>query len=124
MRTSQDGIDLIIHFEGCQLPSLAQTEAWLRDDLRPVEEMVDRVVQVPLRQNEFDALVAFAYDLGTDTLRRADLLAFLNAQQHDRIADTFLEYDGLRERRAAERALFIAPPVRGIWQKFLAWLRE
>jgi len=115
MRTSQDGIDLIMHFKGCRLT----------DDLRPFEDVVERVVQVPLRQNEFDALVAFAYDLGTDALRHADLLAFLNAHQHDRVADAFLEHgnDVHDRRRAAERALFIAPPKRGMWHKFLAWLR-
>jgi len=105
--------------------TFAQAEVWLCDDLRPVEEAVERMVRVSLRQNEFDALVAFAYDLGSQTLRDTDLLVFLNAQQYDRAADAFLEHgDGMCDsRRAAERALFIAPPKRGMWRKFLVWLR-
>jgi len=104
------------------ITTFAQAETWLYDDLRPVEEAVESMVRVSLRQNEFDALVAFAYGLGIDALRHADLLVFLNAQQYDRAADAFLKH-GDGPRRAAERALFIAPSERGMWRNFLAWLR-
>lgn len=152
MRTSQDGIDLIItRYPGCRLFSyrssndkwmigydhtdgvyegmvttFAQAETWLRDDLRPFEEAVESMVQVPLRQNQFDALVVFAYDVGSDVLRHADLLAFLNAYQYNHAADAFLEHGNEvhDHRRAVERALFIAPPIHGMWQKFLAWMRR
>jgi lysozyme len=150
MHVSQDAIDLITRFKGCRLTayrdhddqwtvgyshksdvsetmviSIEQAVRWLAEDLGRYEDFVAKTVHVPLQQHQFDALVAFAYDLGTDTLWHSDLLAFLNAHQYDRAADAFLEFgDGVRDRRRmAERDLFRAPPPKGMWQNFLAWMR-
>lgn len=144
MRTSQDGIDLIKRFESCRLNAYQDsrgiwTIGWghthgvcegmtetqdeanadLAADLEEYETYVNAYVTVPLRQNQFDALVSFCYNLGPGTLKRSDLLAFVNAERFQQAADAFLEYvhadgqvlPGLVRRRQAERSLFLAPPL-------------
>ena len=68
----------------------------------------------PTTQNQFDALVSFAYNLGTHSLSTATLL---NKHLHGNYADAALEFAkwnhagghvmaGLTTRRAAEAALY------------------
>ena len=72
-----------------------------------------------LRQNQFDALVSFCYNLGPGTLKHSDLLSFVNAGRFQQAADAFLEYvhadgqvlPGLVRRRRAERILFLVSPL-------------
>lgn len=44
-----------------------------REDLAPAEAAVFRIVQVPLTDNQFAALVSFAFNLGTSTARGSPL---------------------------------------------------
>lgn len=73
---------------------------------------------LPLNQNQFDALVSVVYNLGVGIIGpQHDMGRLLRARQYRQAADSFLEYDhaggvvmeGLRRRRAAERALFLKP---------------
>lgn len=50
----------------------------LRDDLPRFEEAVERLVVVPLEQYQFDALVSFAFNVGTGAFKRSTLLRLLN----------------------------------------------
>ena len=106
--TSQQGQDLIKHFEGCRLdaypdpasggdpwtcgfghtgpdvvPGLSVTQAvanqWLRDDLERFEKAVVELITVPLDQAEFDALVSFSYNCGAGALADSTLRRRLNA---------------------------------------------
>jgi GH24 family phage-related lysozyme (muramidase) len=137
MKTSQRGIDLIKGFEGCKLVaykpvpteqywtigyghygadvkpgekiSQAQAEMYLKADLEKFERAVD-ALGLPLNQNQYDALVSFAYNCGVGNLRK-----LCEGRTLSQIADKMLAYNkgggrvlaGLTRRRNAERALFL-----------------
>ena len=77
---------------------------------------VDRLVRVVLNQNQFDALVGFAYNIGVGALESSTLLKKLNAGDYRGAADEFPKWNkaggkvlnGLVKRREAERALFLS----------------
>lgn len=85
-----------------------------RNILKGFEQAVLDAVTVPLTQGQFDALVSFAYNVGTGALRSSTLLRVLNAGDYDAAADQFLRWNraggrvlpGLTRRREAERKLF------------------
>lgn len=78
------------------------------------EAAVNRYVTVPLNQNQFDALVDFAYNAGAQNLRTSTLLRKLNAGDYDGAADEFGKWiygggkplPGLVKRRGKEADLF------------------
>lgn len=150
MRTSQAGLDVIKAFEGFRssselLPngrwiigyghlrraaegvrvSETEAEAILREyDLPPVERFVMRCVLAPMTQNEFDALVSLAFNIGPKAFASSDVVAEMNggnrldaAQAFDqwrraRIGGRVQIVDALVRRRAAEKALFLNAPGR------------
>jgi lysozyme len=79
---------------------------------------VENMVSVAINDNEYAALVCFAYNVGVGALHGSTLLKMLNANQ-DRVAvaDQFLRWNkaggielpGLTRRRQAERSLFLHP---------------
>ena len=150
MRTSQAGLDVIKAFEGFRarselLPngrwiigyghlrrakdgvrvSETEAEAILREyDLPPVERYVMRCVLAPMTQNEFDALVSLAFNIGPKAFASSDVVASLNGGNHLDAANAFDLWrrakiggrvqivDALVRRRAAEKALFLNAPGR------------
>lgn len=80
------------------------------------ENAVSRYVTVPINQNQFDALVDFAYNAGAQNLRTSTLLKQLNKGNYDKAADEFGKWvygggkklKGLEIRRGLERELFMA----------------
>lgn len=93
----------------------AQAEQMLAADLVRFERAVERLVQVPLNQGQFDALVSFTYNVGEGNFTKSTLLRKLNAGDTAGAADQFLRWvnaggkvlSGLVKRRAAERAMFL-----------------
>ena len=93
----------------------AQAEDLLAKSLEWYAESVNRFVQVTINQNQFDALVDFAYNAGAQNLCTSTLLAKLNAGDFAGAADEFGKWvhgggqilPGLVKRRAAERSLFL-----------------
>lgn len=147
MKVSQNGVDLIKRFEGLSLEAYQDiagiwtigyghtgadvkpnmrisehdAENLLKQDLKPREDAVERLVRAPLNQNEFDALVSFVYNVGAnafknstarkrlnkgDKLGAADALTWWNKAT---VGGVLREVTGLTRRRAAERALFLEP---------------
>ena len=94
-----------------------QADQLLSADLHKFEEGVSHLVRVPINQNQFDALVSFAFNLGLGSLGRSTLLKLLNSRDYKGAADQFLkwiyagheELPGLVIRRRAERAMFLTP---------------
>ena len=145
LRTSEAGLKLIMAYEGfrshsSRLPdgrwvigyghmraareglkvSQPEAAAILREfDLPPVEEAILDLVLVPLNQNEFDALVSFAFNIGTDQLESSDVLSLLNSGDRmgaaralekwckARVGARSMVVDPLVRRRADEKALFL-----------------
>lgn len=137
MRTSTAGINLIKQFEGCRLtaykpvptekywtigyghygqdvaPNMtitqAQAEIMLGIDLVKYEQAVDHYAIFPLSQNQFDALVSFAYNCGVGNLQK-----LLKGRTAPQVAEAMLKYNkaggkvltGLTRRRKAEYDLF------------------
>lgn len=93
----------------------AQGKELLKRDLATAEAAVNEAVRVTLKQNEFDALVSFAFNVGAGAFKGSTLLKKLNAGDRIGAADQFLRWDkskgialaGLTRRRLAERNLFI-----------------
>lgn len=56
-----------------------QVDGLLDQDLDQFEDAVNRLVKVDLSQNEFDALVSFAFNVGVSAFRNSTLLRKLNA---------------------------------------------
>lgn len=137
MKTSKVGIELIKKYEGLRLTAYKaistekyytigyghygadvpqgakitkeQAESYLKKDLEKFETSVTNL-NMNWTQNEFDALVSFAYNCGAGNLKR--LVAGRDKLQ---IADAFLLYNkaggnvlrGLVMRRKEERQLFL-----------------
>lgn len=148
MRTSPAGIDLITRFEGfretsAELPEGGYvigfghtTHAKARQriseqdartllkghDLPPIEKAIEARCLAPLSQNEFDALVAFAFNIGLDNFLESDVFALVNSGAKLNAAEAMASWrkarvdgrvivvDALVRRRAAERALFLEVP--------------
>lgn len=152
MYISKKGLDLIKEFEGCKLkaylcpagiwtigfghtkgvyPGMVITQEladkFLIDDVWQFEREVESLVHVPVTQGQFDALVSFAFNVGSDIdedtipegLGDSTLLRRLNAGDVAGAAAEFGKWNkvrkkgqlvverGLTRRRAAERELFL-----------------
>lgn len=146
MRASENGINLIKQFEGCRLTAYQDSVGvwtigygWTQPvDGKPVgkgmtitqqkaddllkqgviqyENGVNSLVKVQLNQNQFDALVDFAYNLGVNALKGSTLLKKLNAGDYAGAANEFTKWNkaggkelaGLTRRREAEKSLFLS----------------
>ena len=81
---------------------------------------MDKYSKYKWNQNEFDALVSFAYNIGS-----IDGLTSSGSRSKDEIVDKFLAYNrvggkilsGLTRRRQEERALFITSVHKEGWVK-------
>ena len=139
MQISQKGLDLIKEFEGLRLDAYQcsagvwtigfgttrgvkrgdrttkeRAEELLREDVAQFERAISQAVKVDLAQHEFDALVAFIYNVGSGAFAKSTLLRLLNAGDRTGAAAQFERWNkaggkvlaGLVRRRAAERAMF------------------
>ena len=46
----------------------------MANDLKKFESAVNNAVKIPLNQNQFDALVSLAYNIGTDAFSKSTLM--------------------------------------------------
>lgn len=104
LNVSQAGLDLIKRFEGFQAEPLILPEGWwlfgfnhlanekyagaltqdaaedlLRRDLQAIEAKLASHVLIGLTQDQFDALVSFAFSIGWEEFAQSDVLRDLNA---------------------------------------------
>lgn len=95
----------------------AQAEAFLRDDLKWCEGAIERYVTVPVTLNEFSAMVAFCYNVGSAKTRKSSIVKKVNVEDRHGAANAFLLWNrmngvvmqALAKRRARERTLFLTP---------------
>lgn len=91
-------------------------ETFLQHHVNVIEKDVSKLVKVTLTQNQFDALVSFAYNVGIGAFGDSTLLKLLNAGDIDNASKQFERWNkaggkvsnGLTRRRNAEKALFLA----------------
>lgn len=94
--------------------SEATARGYLRHMVDTVyEEVIDRLVKVPLNQGQYDALVDFVYNVGEVTFRKSSILTYLNQKKYDIAFDRLDLYNkgggkvlkGLQIRRDKEQLL-------------------
>ena len=141
MRINEEGLKLLKKFEGCKLKTYRcvagvltigyghtgkdvtegmtitkkEAEDLLVKDLERFEAGVKDLVKVSISENQFSALVSFAYNIGLNALSGSTLMKKLNAGDVMGAADQFerwnkaggKEVQGLTNRRLAERDLFL-----------------
>jgi GH24 family phage-related lysozyme (muramidase) len=98
--------------------SPGEIEKLLKSDVKKFEKLVTDSVQVELTQEQFDALVSFAFNVGGASFKSSTLLKKLNEGKYDEAADELLRWcketkngervvnSGLLNRRKFERELF------------------
>ena len=103
--------------------SEAEAEQLLRDDLAQAEAAVNNGVRVPVTQEQYDAMVSLAFNIGGSAFGKSTLLQKLNEGDIHAAANEFLRWDkitvngakevlpGLTSRRRAERAMFLTTPA-------------
>jgi lysozyme len=93
-----------------------EADIFLEQDLKSFEDAINKNVDVELTQNQFDALVAFVYNVGVGNFQKSTLLKILNRGEYDAASEQFLRWDkaggkklaGLTRRRKAEQKLFLS----------------
>lgn len=94
----------------------AEADQILARDLRTFEAAVNSAVKIPLSQNEFDALVSLAFNIGAGAFKKSTLVKKLNAGDRKGAAEQFLVWvkaggktlQGLVNRRRSERLQFLS----------------
>lgn len=142
MKISAEALDqLIKHFEGLRLHAYPDPasggEPWtigyghtgnvrkgdfctegaahlfLLSDVQKFERAVEKLVNVPLTQSQFDALVSFTFNLGEGRLKGSTLLKKLNVGDYAGAAAEFVKWKkpvslpGILRRRQAETKWFL-----------------
>jgi len=142
-RINTETLALIKQWEGCRLTSykdvagiwtigyghtrtakqnqtISQVDAdnLLMLDLEEFQDAVSRLVKVGLTDNQYGALVSFAFNVGAGAFERSTLLRKLNAGDYDsvpgqlmrwnkaRVGGKMVPVQGLTNRRAAEAGLW------------------
>jgi lysozyme len=144
MQINQDGIDLLKHFEGKRLEAYhceagvctigygateyedgskiipgdrindEDAERLLRKDIKRFEEVVNRLVLMDINENQFSALVCFAFNVGQEAFKNSTLLSYVNQGRFEMAKEEFdrwifvksVKSKGLMKRRSAEKQLF------------------
>ena len=92
----------------------AQAVEYLEHEVNEKAAAIEKMVKVPLNDNEFAALTSFAYNVGSGALEKSTLLKLLNGgSNRTQVADQFLRWNkaggkvllGLTKRRAADACL-------------------
>lgn len=102
----------VVEYQTC---TPAEADEWFVQDTQTACNAVMRTVDVPMTQNQFDALVSFTFNVGQGSEAHSTLVKLLNTSRIQEAADQFLVWNhvngvpnaGLTRRRKAERALFL-----------------
>ena len=95
--------------------TVAQALDLLGHDIYYTDAAVNNLVRVLVSQNQYDALVSFAYNVGIDAFANSTLLRLLNDGQYDQVPAQLRRWNkvkgktitGLINRREKEIALWL-----------------
>tara|TARA_R110000772_G_scaffold71801_2_gene157132 strand:+ start:760 stop:1230 length:471 start_codon:yes stop_codon:yes gene_type:complete len=119
MQISDEGIELIKHFEGCELEAykcaagvwtigygyikgVQEGDKWSADKAdfmlfkeleEEYEKYVNDYVNVPLNQCQYDALCSFVYNLGGNALKNSTLLIVLNSGNYEGVPEQIMRWN-------------------------------
>jgi lysozyme len=119
MHISDEGFDLIKHFEGCELEAykcaagvwtigyghtkdVQEGDVWNKEKAefmlwRELEDeyevYVNNLVTVPINQCQFDALVSWVYNLGPANLKSSTMLKKLNAGKYEEVPNQIKKWN-------------------------------
>lgn len=104
---------LIKEGENLTYVSVAQALDLLASDVQWAQDAVLSAITVPITQNQFDALVSFAYNVGAGAFKRSTLVKRINAGDSDAgqefgrwVYASSQKNQGLIARRQSERQQF------------------
>ena len=82
----------------------------LHQDLKTCSDALESAIKVMVNRTQADALHSLCHNIGPDRMIRSEVVYYLNQGDHVRAADAFMNWTspGLKKRRQAERALFLA----------------
>jgi|21_taG_2_1085346.scaffolds.fasta_scaffold01587_12 lysozyme len=98
--------------------TIAECEKWLLEDLNEAGEYVRKLINVPLNQVQYDALVSFTFNLGPTNLKSSTLRKVLNKGDYEGVPAQIMRWNkarvngkltplkGLTRRRTEEATLF------------------
>ena len=144
-QVNQDGLNLIKEFEGFRSTAyLCPAKVWtigygstfypdgrrvkqgdkitpneaeilLRDTVQSFADQVSNLINVPITDNQFSALVSLTFNIGIGAFSKSTLLRVLNQRNYTEASNQFLRWnraggrilEGLTRRRNRERQLFL-----------------
>lgn len=97
----------------------AYAETLMKNDLKIFEDRINKALNednIVVNQNQYDALISFAYNVGSENLLSSTLWRKLKQRDFEGAANQFLRWNkcggqilpGLVNRRDKERALFLS----------------
>ena len=118
MKISNNGLDLVKHFEGLVLEAykcpagvwtigyghtkdVQPGDEWSEDhaehmlevEMEEYEQYINDLVEVELNQNQFDAMVSWVYNLGVGNLQSSTLLKVLNAGDYAGVPEQIMRWN-------------------------------
>ena len=118
MKISNNGLDLVKHFEGLVLKAykcpagvwtigyghtkdVQPGDSWSEDhadhmlevEMEEYEKYINDLVTVELNQNQFDAMVSWVYNLGVGNLQSSTLLKVLNAGDYAGVPEQIMRWN-------------------------------
>ena len=118
MKISNNGLDLVKHFEGLVLEAykcpagvwtigyghtkdVQPGDSWSEDhadhmlevEMEEYEKYINDLVTVELNQNQFDAMVSWVYNLGSSNLQASTLLKVLNAGDYEGVPAQIMRWN-------------------------------
>jgi len=100
--------------EGGMCITMQESEELLIHEMAEYEGYVNDLVEVQLHQHQFDALVAWVFNLGPSNMKASTMLKVINSSAHEDVPSQIKRWnkangkvlEGLTRRRLAESLLY------------------